>query len=75
MNTSEIKKGIVRTLWIKRENGMIMGEDGENYFFHRAGFRGTWENLREGDRVTFEVIPSAKGVKAVGVRLERIGGE
>lgn len=73
--TLEQKKGIVRTLRINQEHGMILGEDGENYFFHRAGFRGAWENLREGDYVSFDVIPSGKGVKAVSVRLLKIGGE
>ena len=71
----EKMQGVIRTLRKERNSGIILGEDDTNYFFHKHGFRGNWENLREGDRVTFEVLPSKKGPKAVSVILVRIGGE
>jgi len=43
----------------------------KDYFFHGSSLRGvTFEELAPGDRVTFVVVDTEKGIRAVGV--ERI---
>ena len=71
--TLEQKKGVVKTQFRDRGYGFIVGEDGENYYFNKSGFRGSWKELTEGDRVTFELVPDGEKMKAVNVKL--LGGE
>ncbi len=49
--------------------GFIAPEDGSaDLFFHSSELVGVqFNDLREGDKVTFEVMQSEKGPKAVGV--------
>lgn len=52
--------------------GFIHGEDGKEYFFHRSGFRGHWQDLEtdfEQKRVpvTFSVTASDRGPRADNV--------
>ncbi|MBU0527762.1 cold shock domain-containing protein [Candidatus Micrarchaeota archaeon] len=43
--------------------GFIAGDDGKEYFVHSSGVKdGT--TLREGDKVSFEVVQGDKGPKA-----------
>ena len=43
--------------------GFIAGDDGKEYFVHESGLKeGT--RLREGDKVSFEVVEGEKGPKA-----------
>ena len=53
--------------------GFINGDGRVSYFFHATGLgKGlTFEDLHEGDNVTFDVVPSAKGLRAEDVRLAR----
>ena len=48
--------------------GFIQGEDGKDYFVH---FSALPEDMRlnEGDKVTFEVVETEKGVQAQNVQL------
>lgn len=45
--------------------GFIKGEDGREFFFHRTSIvRGRFEELREGDAVSFVEERSDKGLRA-----------
>ena len=45
------------------------GED-KDLFFHSSGVEGTsFEELKEGDAVTFEIVDTQKGPNAVNVQL------
>lgn len=60
---------------IKRLNDRGFGfiapdEGGEDLFFHSTEVNGvTFNDLREGQKVTFSTMQSDKGPKAVGVTL------
>ena len=48
--------------------GFITADDGKEYFFHQSGLEpGT--NVRENDRVSFEVVEGDRGPKAENVKL------
>jgi CspA family cold shock protein len=41
----------------------------KEYFFHRTGVVGiSFSELREGDRITFDIVPSPKGPRAENVQ-------
>jgi CspA family cold shock protein len=49
--------------------GFIAAEDGTEYFFHQSGCVGTrFDDLREGQRVTFTVGQGPKGPRAENVQ-------
>jgi len=48
--------------------GFIRDERGQELFFHRSSVQGSFDDLREGQRVTFDEEPSAKGPRAGAVR-------
>ena len=51
--------------------GFIAAEDGTEYFFHQSGCVGArFDDLREGQRVTFTVGQGPKGPRAENVRVE-----
>ena len=52
--------------------GFIAGEDGKEYFMHRSAIRdgSVFEQLRDGQPVTFEVGSGEKGPRAENVRLD-----
>lgn len=51
--------------------GFIAAEDGAEYFFHQSGCVGTrFDDLREGQRVTFTVGQGPKGPRAENVKVE-----
>jgi cold shock CspA family protein len=47
----------------------VSGDDGKEYFFHRTGVLGPFNELEEGGAVTFEEEPSSKGPRATSVQL------
>ena len=50
--------------------GFIAAEDGSEYFFHQSECTGTrFEDLREGQRVTFKAGQGPKGPRAEDVRV------
>ena len=62
-----------RVARIKSENGFgfIQGDDRVDRFFHRSALIAVeFEDLREGQRVTFEHEDGTKGARAVNVRTE-----
>ncbi len=48
--------------------GFIREEGGRELFFHRSSVQGSFDDLREGQRVTFDEEQSAKGPRAGNVR-------
>jgi cold shock protein len=51
--------------------GFIAAADGTEYFFHQSGCVGTrFDELREGQRVSFTVGQGPKGPRAENVKLE-----
>ena len=50
--------------------GFIAAPDGVEYFFHQSACQGTrFDDLREGQRVTFEIGQGPKGPRAENVKL------
>ena len=63
-------KGTIRRLMRDRTYGFITTEDGKDVFFHRTALRGvSFDSLKEGQSVEFEVEEGPKGPRAVNVRL------
>jgi CspA family cold shock protein len=51
--------------------GFIAAADGTEYFFHQSGCVGTrFDDLREGQRVSFTVGQGPKGPRAENVKAE-----
>jgi CspA family cold shock protein len=51
--------------------GFIVAPDGTEYFFHQSACVGTrFDDLREGQRVSFTVGQGPKGPRAEGVKPE-----
>jgi CspA family cold shock protein len=63
-----VSTGIIKRVVNDKGFGFIKGDDGREYFFHRSGTSAMFESLREGQDVTFEEEPSAKGPRATDVR-------
>jgi len=58
----------------KRGFGFIMQDSGQDIFVHHTCIEGKgFKTLHEGDMVTYELIPSERGPKAV--RVQRIPRE
>jgi cold shock protein len=66
MSTGTIKKVVS-----DRGFGFIAAEDGKEYFFHRDGLESSlsFDGLRGGEKVTFDIEASPKGPRAQRVRL------
>jgi CspA family cold shock protein len=61
--------GKVKRLVQERGFGFITADDGREVFFHRSEVQGTtFEALREGQRVSFEVEKGQKGPRAIHVQ-------
>ncbi len=65
--------GTVRKLVSDRGFGFITAEDGKDYFFHRDGLDATmdFDRLVGGEKVTFDVQNSPKGLRAINVRQDQ----
>jgi cold shock protein len=61
--------GTVKKVISDRGFGFITGEDGKDYFFHRDGLERSldFDRLAGGEKVAFEIEPSARGPRAVKV--------
>ena len=56
-------EGTVKFYNEMKQFGFIAGDDGKEYFVHSSGLKeGT--TIREGDKVSFEVVQGDKGPKA-----------
>ena len=61
--------GTITRLVRDRGFGFINGEDGQEYFFHRSAIQGDFDNLRDGQKVSFEGEAGPKGPRARTVRV------
>lgn len=62
--------GTIKRVVQERGFGFIKGENEVEYFFHRSGVLGSFDELEEGSAVTFEEEPgSPKGSRARRVQL------
>jgi CspA family cold shock protein len=63
--------GKISRLMTDKGFGFILGDDGQEYFVHRSAIRGEiFEQLREGQAVTFDAGRGDKGPRAENVRVE-----
>jgi CspA family cold shock protein len=62
--------GQIKRLVRDRGFGFIRDDGGQEWFFHRSAVQGNFDQLNEGQRVSFEEEPSAKGPRAGNVRSE-----
>ena len=61
--------GTIRTLRTDKGFGFIKDASGKEYFFHQSAVQGEGiDDLREGDRVEFDVGEGPKGPRAENVR-------
>jgi cold shock protein len=62
--------GKVKRLVAEKGFGFVLGQDGQEYFFHQSACVGTkFDSLREGQAVTFETSQGPKGPRAENVKL------
>jgi CspA family cold shock protein len=60
--------GTVKWFDPKKGYGFITADNGQDVFVHYTGISGTgFRTLEEGERVSFELTESEKGLKAVNV--------
>jgi CspA family cold shock protein len=62
--------GTIKRIVRDRGFGFIRDEGGQEWFFHRSSVQGNFDELNEGQRVSFDEEPSAKGPRAGNVRSE-----
>ena len=62
--------GTIKKLVPDRGFGFVAAEDGKEYFFHRSAVQ-DFDTLLGGEKVSFEIEPSAKGPRANRVQLSR----
>jgi CspA family cold shock protein len=63
--------GKISRLLIDKGFGFIAGDDGQEYFMHRSAIHGqVFEQVREGQAVTFDAGRGEKGLRAENVRVE-----
>jgi len=67
---SIVTTGTIKRVISERGFGFIAGEDGKEYFFHRAGLAPSldFDRLVGGESVTFEVEAGPKGPRAIQVQ-------
>ncbi len=71
MEDVDVANGTIKRLVRDRGFGFIRDEGGQEWFFHRDSVTaGNFESLNEGQRVSFDEEPSAKGPRAGNVRSE-----
>jgi CspA family cold shock protein len=63
--------GTISRLLLEKGFGFIAGEDGQEYFMHRTALKdgSIFEQVREGQPVTFDSGKGEKGLRAENVRL------
>jgi len=66
--------GKIKRLIYRRGFGFIDGPGGEDLFFHCSGLKNVdFEDLKEGDLISFEIEEGPKGNRAV--KVQRIDGK
>jgi cold shock protein len=67
----DVANGTIKRLVRDRGFGFIRDDGGQEWFFHRSSVKsGTFEELNEGQRVSFDEEPSAKGPRAGNIRSD-----
>ena len=67
----DVANGTIKRLVRDRGFGFIRDDGGQEWFFHRSAVTsGEFEQLNEGQRVSFDEEPSAKGPRAGNIRSE-----
>src|SRR6185437_16422492 len=62
--------GTIKRLVSDKGFGFILADDGNEYFFHNSACQGTrFDQLREGQAVTFDKGQGPKGPRAENVRV------
>ena len=63
--------GTIKKIVSDRGFGFIAADDGKEYFFHRDGLDSSvsFDGLRGGETVTFDIEASQKGPRAQRVRI------
>ena len=62
--------GTIKRLVSEKGFGFVAASDGSEYFFHQSACNGCkFDNLREGQAVTFDKTQGPKGPRAENVRL------
>jgi CspA family cold shock protein len=65
----DVANGTIKRLVKDRGFGFIRDDGGQEWFFHRTAVTGVeFERLDEGERVSFDEEPSAKGPRAGNIR-------
>lgn len=65
-------KGSVKRLVADKGFGFILADDGKEYFFHHSGVMdGRFNELQEGQKVTFDPSSSNKGPRAEDVQIAK----
>lgn len=62
--------GTIKRIARDKGFGFIRDSAGQEFFFHRSSVQGSFDDLREGQRVNFEEEQSNKGPRAGNVRPE-----
>ena len=67
----DVANGTIKRLVRDRGFGFIRDDGGQEWFFHRSSVNvGSFDQLNEGQRVSFDEEPSAKGPRAGNIRSE-----
>ena len=65
----QVANGTIKRLVRDRGFGFIRDDGGQEWFFHRSAVEsGGFEQLNEGQRVSFDEEPSQKGPRAGNIR-------
>jgi CspA family cold shock protein len=70
IRSAVMPKGTIKRLVRDRGFGFIRDDGGQEWFFHRSGVQGSFDQLAEGQRVEFDEETSPKGPRAGNVRTE-----
>jgi CspA family cold shock protein len=63
-------EGVIKRIVAEKGYGFIRTHDGkEEYFFHRSACSSRFDELVEGQNVTFTVVNSPKGPRAESVEI------
>jgi cold shock protein len=67
----DVANGTIKRLVRDRGFGFIRDDGGQEWFFHRSSVKaGSFDQLNEGQRVSFDEEPSAKGPRAGNIRAD-----
>jgi CspA family cold shock protein len=61
--------GTIKRLVSDKGFGFVAAADGNEYFFHQSACEGQFDQLREGQAVTFNTGQGPKGPRAESVKL------